>query len=89
MKEVALYDAKNNLSALIAAIEATGEAIVITRHGKPAAQLGPTHRKPTQAERLAAIRDLADLRAEVARDHPAAPSLSWDELKVLMRDEEA
>jgi len=89
MKEVALYEAKNNLSSLVAAIEATGETIVITRHGKPAAQLGPTHRKPTQADRLAAIQDLAELRTEIVRGHPDAPSLSWDELKVLMRDEEA
>jgi len=88
MKEVALYDAKNNLSSLVAAIEATGETIVITRHGKPAAQLGPTHRKPTQAERLAAIRGLAELRTEIARDRPDTPALSWDELKGLMRDEE-
>ena len=88
MKEIAIYDAKNNLSSLIAAIEATGETVVITRHGKPAAQLGPTHHKPTRAARLAAIQDLTELRAEIASGHPNSQPLSWEALKVLMRDEE-
>jgi prevent-host-death family protein len=88
MREIALYDAKNSLSALIAAVEATGETIVITRHGKRVAQLGPTHPNITTADRAAAIRDLIFLRHEIARQHPDAPAMSWEELKALMRDEE-
>lgn len=89
MKEIALYDAKNALSALIASVEATGETIVITRHGKPAAQLGPISRAPTRARRAEAIEGLLGLRAQVARDHPDSAAIGWEELKILMRDEEA
>lgn len=38
MRSVAIAEAKNHLSELIAAAEA-GEEIVITRHGKPAVRL--------------------------------------------------
>ena len=40
MSEVALFDAKNRLSELIDRIQ-NGETIVITRRGKPVAQLAP------------------------------------------------
>jgi prevent-host-death family protein len=61
MKEVALYEAKNKLSALIQEIEETGGEIVITRHGKPAARLSPV-RAFAGAEREAAFKRLAALR---------------------------
>ena len=38
--EVSIAEAKNRLTELIRAVEA-GEEIVITRHGKPVAQLTP------------------------------------------------
>lgn len=41
MKEIALYDARNQLSALIQEIEQTGGEVIITRHGKPVARLAP------------------------------------------------
>jgi prevent-host-death family protein len=40
MKEVALYEAKNKLSALLDEV-ATGKQITITRHGKAVARLVP------------------------------------------------
>lgn len=40
MTDVALYDAKNRLSELIERVQ-RGEVIVITRRGKPVAQLTP------------------------------------------------
>lgn len=40
MRSIAIAEAKNRLSELIAAAEA-GEEIVITRHGKPAVRLVP------------------------------------------------
>ena len=38
--DVSIAEAKNHLPELIRAVE-EGEAVVITRHGKPVAQLGP------------------------------------------------
>lgn len=41
MTEIALYEAKAHLSALIERVEQAGEEIVITRRGRPAARLVP------------------------------------------------
>ena len=38
--DVSIAEAKNRLPELIRAVE-NGESVVITRHGKPVAQLGP------------------------------------------------
>jgi prevent-host-death family protein len=86
MKEVALYDAKNALSALIQEVEDTGAEIVITRHGKPAAKLTPAAPPPARI-RAEAVERLRALRAEGARRHPQAEPLSWETLKRLMRDD--
>ena len=45
MKNVGLYEAKTNLSALIAELEATGDPIALTRHGVVVAELIPPSRK--------------------------------------------
>jgi antitoxin (DNA-binding transcriptional repressor) of toxin-antitoxin stability system len=39
---IGLYNAKTKLSALVAEIEASGEKILLTRHGKIVAELCPT-----------------------------------------------
>lgn len=39
MTEIALYEAKAHLSALVDQVATTGAEIVITRHGKPVAKL--------------------------------------------------
>lgn len=54
MREVGVLEAKTNLSALLDEVERTGEPVLITRHGKPVAQLSA----PPKAERAPA--DLAD-----------------------------
>ena len=41
MTEVALYEAKAHLSALVEQVAATGEEVLITRRGKPMARLVP------------------------------------------------
>jgi prevent-host-death family protein len=45
--KVSTAEAKNRLTELIRAVEA-GERVVITRHGKPVAQIGPP---PTEVRR--------------------------------------
>ncbi len=71
MKEVALYEAKNRLSALVQEVEETGAEVIITRHGKPAARLSPVHLFSV-AEREAAFRRLAE-RRETQTDAGMAP----------------
>ncbi len=39
--EIGIFDAKTQLSKLIEQVQKTGESIVITKHGKPAATLSP------------------------------------------------
>ncbi|HUZ12220.1 MAG TPA: type II toxin-antitoxin system prevent-host-death family antitoxin [Caulobacteraceae bacterium] len=87
MRQVALYDAKNGLSALVQEVEKTGEEIVITRHGKPAAKLAPAGPSATST-RAEAISSLLRLRREAARRHPNAAPLTWETLKHWMRDED-
>ena len=41
MFEIALYEAKARLSALVEQVQATGEEVLITRRGKPVARLVP------------------------------------------------
>jgi prevent-host-death family protein len=42
MQQVGAFEAKNTFGSLLDRVEA-GEEILITRHGKPAARLGPAH----------------------------------------------
>ncbi len=41
MKEIGLYEAKTQLSALVNSLEDLGEGIALTRHGKVVAELHP------------------------------------------------
>lgn len=78
MKTVTVYEAKTHLSALLSEVEA-GEAMVITRHGRPVARLGPVEvvpaaRVPDDWRRHPAWRDfrfdpaiLAPMTAEDAK----------------------
>jgi antitoxin (DNA-binding transcriptional repressor) of toxin-antitoxin stability system len=88
MRETALYDAKNTLSALIAEIEASGKEIVITRHGTLAAKLGPVARAPTHAERADLLARLAANRDAWARAHVhAAEPVDWETVNSWMDED--
>ena len=45
MTEVALYEAKAQLSAIVERVASTGEEVLITRRGKPMARLVPVDDK--------------------------------------------
>ena len=60
MAIVTLVEAKTHLSELLDRVEA-GEPVVITRHGRPVAQLSPVMR-PKQP-----LRSLAEFRAKMPR----------------------
>ena len=77
MLTVNLAHAKAHLSELLDKVEA-GEAVVITRHGRPAAQL----RSVARLKRLLPLDDLAAFRATMPRlRRPSAERLR------AMRDE--
>ncbi|WP_420477701.1 type II toxin-antitoxin system Phd/YefM family antitoxin [Brevundimonas sp. FT23028] len=85
MRTVGVLEAKTNLSALLDNVEATGEVIVITRHGKAIARLSPEpaarqSSAPSVAERARAFR-------EKQAPDPEWASLSWEQLKAIARDE--
>lgn len=87
MREVALYDAKNNLSALIAEIEASGEEILITRHGAPAARLSPVAPSLSPAQRAEILARIAANRDAWAAAHAeAARPIPWENVKAWMDD---
>jgi len=89
MRSVGVLEAKTNLSALLDDVEATGEIIVITRHGKPVARLSP-ERETEKSHRQLSGHEMAE-RARVFRDKqapdPEWAALSWEELKAIARDE--
>jgi len=59
MREVGAFDAKNRLGHLLDLVEG-GEVILITRHGKPVAQLSRPEARPDRGVALAAIQRIRD-----------------------------
>jgi prevent-host-death family protein len=74
MKIVNIHEAKTKLSALLAEIEATGEKVLICRHGKPVADLMP-HR---QRRRLEPHPVMSKIRIDYDPTEPLADS-EWPE----------
>ncbi len=62
---VSAYDAKTHLPKLLARV-AEGERFVITRHGRPVAQLIPFEAGSAESVR-AAIRSVAEIRRKLGR----------------------
>ena len=50
MKEIGLYEAKSKFSALLAEVDASGQAVAITRHGRIIAEIHP-HRASASPKR--------------------------------------
>jgi|OM-RGC.v1.033812717 prevent-host-death family protein len=59
--EIALYEAKAHLSALVDRVATTGEEIVITRRGHPVAKLSPVN---DESALESALRHLLAARSE-------------------------
>jgi len=73
--QVGAFEAKNTLGSLLDRVE-QGEEIVITRHGKPVARLGPCS---NPIDENAARTALARIRARAVQE--GFKDLSWDTLK--------
>lgn len=90
MREVGVLEAKTNLSALLDAVERTGESVMITRHGKPVARLiAPNLPVAEQKRKLSGEELVAKLQAMQARmvaDNPGIMSLTGEALKEMGRE---
>ncbi len=85
MREVGLLEAKTHLSALVAEVERGGETIVITRHGKPVAELTPSAQAKEAPVRRLSGPELAErfrkLRERISRESPETDNLTWEEIR--------
>ena len=76
MKTVAVYEAKNRLSEILAAVE-HGEEYTVTRHGTPVARIVPAHAVASRssADELKARRKLI---ARIKARREANPVADFD-----------
>ena len=76
MRTTGVFEAKQNFSELIAAVEA-GEEVRITRHGKEVVRMLPVRRKPviTQDQIERELAAMHDLRSRIK------PGPGWRELR--------
>ena len=58
MKEVGLYQAKTQLSALVAEVAATGDGIALTKHGEVVAEIHPC--KPSTQAGMPQVGQVSD-----------------------------
>lgn len=88
MRTVGVLEAKTNLSALLDEVETSGEAIVITRHGKPVARLSPEDGFHLPRRRLSGheLAERARRFREAQKPDPEFDGMSWEELKKIARE---
>jgi prevent-host-death family protein len=77
MTTVTAYEAKTHLPRLIRAAE-RGETVIITRHGKPVAQLGPVQDRKRE--------EIAEVIERMKRARALRPKVSVEEI-LAARDE--
>ena len=82
MQRTGIYEAKNNFSALIEAVE-KGEEVRITRHGKEVVRMLPVRRKPVITDEQIA-RELEQIDA---LHKTIQPGPGWRELRDEGRQE--
>jgi|TARA_R110002124_G_scaffold9353_1_gene47893 prevent-host-death family protein len=88
MRSVGVLEAKTNLSALLHDVEATGEVIIITRHGKAIARLSPENEFAMPRRRLSG-HDLAERARrfrESQKPDPEFDGKGWEALKKFARE---
>jgi prevent-host-death family protein len=76
MRTTGIFEAKQNFSELIAAVEA-GEEVRITRHGKEVVRMLPVRRKPviTEEQIERELQAMGELQARIE------PGPGWRELR--------
>jgi len=90
MREVGVLEAKTNLSALLDSVERTGEPVMITRHGKPVAQLSAPARpgldQPRKLSGEDLVRKLKAMQARMLANNPELAELTTEDLKAMGRE---
>lgn len=90
MTQVGILEAKTRFSALVDQVEAGGEAVIITRHGRPVARLLAADDDASSRPRRRFGDDLPErldqLRARIAREAPELNELTPEEVKALGRE---
>ena len=86
MQFMSISEAKNKLSTLVESVESTHDAVVITRHGKPAAVLISPHDLDSLQETLAWLSDPnhAAEMAEAEDDITHRRMLSLEEVRAQL-----
>ncbi|MFJ8896804.1 type II toxin-antitoxin system Phd/YefM family antitoxin [Leifsonia sp. NPDC102414] len=86
MQTMSLSEAKDKLSTLVEGVESTHDAVVITRHGKPAAVLISPEDLDSLQETLAWLSDPAHAAemAEAEEDAASGRMLSLDEVRAQL-----
>ena len=86
MQTMSVSEAKDKLSTLVEGVESTHDAVVITRHGKPAALLISPDDLDSLQETLAWLSDPghAAEMAEAAEDAASGRMLSLDEVRAQL-----
>jgi len=69
--EVSVGDAEGLFAELVRRAE-SGEDVVLTRHGRPVVRLVPMQKRPSAADRLAAMRAAQAAAQEVMTPGPSA-----------------
>jgi prevent-host-death family protein len=77
MRTAGIFEAKQNFSAIVEAVEA-GEEVRITRHGKEVARILPIPPKPKPVSEKQIARELRALRQLRSR---VKPGPGWKELR--------
>ena len=68
MRQIGVLEARTSFSAILSEVEATGEPVLITRHGKVIARLAPERAR--RIDKGEAARLLLAQREDLARSHP-------------------
>lgn len=88
MREVGVREAKTHLSALLDSVERGGEAVVITRNGKPVARLSPAEvdGEPPKRSGKDLVAEFERLRRRIASENPETGALTREDLKQMARE---
>ena len=90
MREIGVLEAKTAFTSLIAEVERTGEAVLVTRRGRAAVKIVPaalSSHALTPEQRRGVAEDIIAWRDAQPMDEALAAA-SWDDLKRMIRDED-
>lgn len=79
MEKMAISEFKAKCLAVLERVRKTGRPVLVTRFGKPVAQVGPPEPAPRDDDWLGSLAEDTDIHGDIVG--PAAPAKSWDALR--------